>query len=523
MKKIRKKFLIMYILCVILPLIIVDGLLALVLIRAERNELAYHYEDQAKTVETRFRNSVDYAANMAVSISMNKALDDFLAQKYKSPFDYYDSYYNYTSIAGTLLRAVSNNVLVTIYTDNDTIVNGGQISRLDTIRDVSWYKEFKDSGKDSLIIFYYDEAMTKRTTKERRLYFIKRMNFYDSKSESIVAIEIRYNELGRTLSSGLEDDGMYICSDGKVIFSHPESGGSVLDYEEYVGSEDEEGYRDDFSLYGKDISVIITKTVGTVSQSLWKYWWLFVIVLIINAILPWFCMRMLQTAFNEQIRSQQMDIARQNAELHALHSQINPHFLFNALESIRMHSILRNEYETAEMVEMLAVIERKNADWNEDSIEIRNEIEFVEAYLRLQKYRFGDRLSYEIDIADDCEHIMIPRLTIVTFVENACVHGIEGKTSEGWIFVRAYKRDGKLVIEVEDTGGGIGDDKLDELLDKMRNASIEKLTEKGRIGIVNACLRIKMATEQTAEFYVESEEGIGTTFQIIIPLKTDSV
>ena len=84
---------------------------------------------------------------------------------------------------------------------------------------------------------------------------------------------------------------------------------------------------------------------------------------------------------------------KKNAELLALHVQINPHFLFNALESIRMHSILKEEFETADMVERLAIMERQNVDWGNDDIPISREMDFVEAYLGLQKYRFGDRLS----------------------------------------------------------------------------------------------------------------------------------
>ena len=91
-----------------------------------------------------------------------------------------------------------------------------------------------------------------------------------------------------------------------------------------------------------------------------------------------------------------MDIARQNAELLALYSQINPHFLFNALESIRMRSILKDEHETADMVEKLAIMERQNVDWSTDTNTVKRELDFVEAYLSLQKYRFGDRLSYRI-------------------------------------------------------------------------------------------------------------------------------
>ena len=97
-------------------------------------------------------------------------------------------------------------------------------------------------------------------------------------------------------------------------------------------------------------------------------------------------------------------MARQKAELLALRSQINPHFLFNALESIRMHSVIRKEKITAEMVEKLADMQRQYVDWGEDLIEVGKEMEIVKNYMDLQQYRFGKRLSYRLDVETECQH-----------------------------------------------------------------------------------------------------------------------
>ena len=99
---------------------------------------------------------------------------------------------------------------------------------------------------------------------------------------------------------------------------------------------------------------------------------------------------LIQNEYKNRLKRQEQDIARQKAELLALHSQINPHFLFNALESIRMHSVIKKEYETADMVEKLAVMQRQNVTWGNDYVTIEDEMNFVKAYLELQKYRFGD-------------------------------------------------------------------------------------------------------------------------------------
>ena len=171
------------------------------------------------------------------------------------------------------------------------------------------------------------------------------------------------------------------------------------------------------------------------------------------------------------------------------------------------------------MVERLAKLQRQYTEWNEDTVLVENELEFVKAYLELQKYRFGDRLSFEIDVDDDTLGLYIPKLSMVTFVENACVHGIESKNNPGWIFVRTHLDDKFMIMEIEDTGSGMEEEEVNELLNKMRNASIDMLKEKGRVGIVNACLRFKMMTDNEAVFDIDSEPGTGTLIQIKLPLK----
>ena len=136
----------------------------------------------------------------------------------------------------------------------------------------------------------------------------------------------------------------------------------------------------------------------------------------------------------------------------------------------------------------------------------------------MQLFRFGERLSYQINAQEDCQNILVPKLTITTFVENACVHGIEAKSFPGWIFVRVYTENDALCMEIEDTGGGMDEAEVERIQDRMRNASLKMLKEKGRVGMVNTCLRIRMMTEDTAQFSVESEPGIGTLVSIRFPL-----
>ena len=227
---------------------------------------------------------------------------------------------------------------------------------------------------------------------------------------------------------------------------------------------------------------------------------------------------LIESVYKGRMREQEISIAKQKAELLALHSQINPHFLFNALESIRMHSLVRNENETADMVGKLALMERTYVSWGEDMIPLQREMDFVDAYLTLQKYRFGDRLNYKFSIPSDCRQCTIPKLTIVTFVENACVHGVERKANPGWIFVNAYKEAGWLRLEIEDTGIGIDEEEAEEIRERIRNISVENMNGKKHVGMMNAYLRLHLFSKGRAEFELETEKDVGTTVRIGIPL-----
>ena len=91
---------------------------------------------------------------------------------------------------------------------------------------------------------------------------------------------------------------------------------------------------------------------------------------------------------------------------------------------------------------------RKSVEWGMDNITIREEMTFVQAYLKLQKYRFGEKLSYQFEIDEECLMCRIPKLTIVTFVENSCVHGLENSSRSGWVFISVKKREEEICIEV---------------------------------------------------------------------------
>ena len=572
--RLSRKLVILYVFCVLLPLIATDSVLLYIVRNNQQIKQFHAMENAASAMQYSLTNSIEYAAAMARQIYTNEYIERYLNTEYEDVLAYVAAYQDF--VKTTLLRGAGmDSMLITMYADNPTIINGGSFSRLSAIEDTGWYRTFTESGQDTMLYFYYDNEKFPAVESKRRILFLKKLDFYGrSNGDKILKIELDYGNIVRSMVKLGYEFPVYVCQGDRVLLASDGRGGSNQNFDRFT-LKDKVGVSREMTLYNCELQIYILETETDVLKGIRDNIPLVALLLFTNTLLPWKLMKVLnrsltvrierlsrvfdnvgdeelsrideisgndeigrlmenynrmavrtngliQTVYKNRIREQEMDIARQNAELLALHSQINPHFLFNALESIRMHCILRNEPEIAGMVEKLAVMERQNVDWSEDTVEIGKEMEFVEAYLSLQKYRFGDRLSYKLDVDEGCLNIRIPKLTVVTFVENACIHGIEKKAAPGWIFVRIYKEErkglyGNVSMEVEDTGNGMDEGERQEMLGLMKNASIDRLKEKGRVGIVNACLRLKMVTDNRVEFALESEKGVGTIVQIRIP------
>lgn len=569
--KLRKKLKFLYIYCVLLPLIITDSVIIYIFIASENANVQRGMENIASAVKYNFFYDVEEAAGATKKIYMNKYVNQFLDKQFETQLDYFLSYQAFMKDSLFESSIGSTASKITMYADNPTIVSGGEFKRLAPVKDQQWYQYLISSNQDGVLYIYYDSSSIPTVDAKKRITFLRKLNFYQRDGfEKIVKMDLDYSSMVQSFTKMNYDAPVFVCWNNKIILSNQGHSGLWDDFDTF-DLQNQVGYETTFASYGMDLQIYVLKPKTVILSQIINNIPLIALLIMINTVLPWLFMKMIsqsfterlkelseafkrvddeklmeiknvrgedeigmvmrnynrmvttindliQTVYIDRLREQEMDIERQNAELLALHSQINPHFLFNALESIRMHSLLKNEKETACMVEQLARMERQNFDWGTDFITVKEEISFVEAYLQLQKYRFGDRLSYKLEIMDECLNYRIPKLTIVTFVENACVHGIESKSTEGWIFVRIYLKDEMFYLEIEDTGEGIQESFLEELKYKMEHASIDKLKDKKGVGILNACLRLKMATEDKVCFDLESEAGLSTMITIKIPV-----
>lgn len=215
----------------------------------------------------------------------------------------------------------------------------------------------------------------------------------------------------------------------------------------------------------------------------------------------------------EQVQKEQLNSRQKDVEFKMLASQINPHFLYNTLETIRMKARSNGQYEIEELVKMLAKIMRRNIQVRDHLVTFRSELELVEYYLKIQSYRFGERIHYQIELHYDITDEKIMPLIIQPIVENAFVHGLEMKDGNGLLRIIVEKTD-RCRIYVIDDGVGIEPDKLQELMDSLNN--FEKL-DKTHIGLSNVNQRIKLLYGEEYGLIIQSKWMEGTTVIIELP------
>lgn len=213
----------------------------------------------------------------------------------------------------------------------------------------------------------------------------------------------------------------------------------------------------------------------------------------------------------EQVIEEQED--KRKYELQALQAQINPHFLYNTLDSI-IWMAETNDSNIVAMTEALAKLFRISLNKGNEEISLERELEHVKNYLIIQSMRYADKFTYEISAEPGVERCRTIKLILQPIVENCIYHGIKKKRGTGKITIRAYRREQNLIIEVSDDGCGMPE----EICRKILSDEIESEDISGSgIGVKNVNERIQLRFGKKYGLSYSSEEGVGTTVTYVLP------
>lgn len=267
---------------------------------------------------------------------------------------------------------------------------------------------------------------------------------------------------------------------------------------ERLVKQSEEIAKGNFVLYkpeisGKDEFSVLEESINQMSQQLTE---------------------LIDKEYKSRIIQAELEKETNQARFLALQSQVNPHFMFNALESIRLKAVVKGEKETAQMIRYMARMFRNLIEWRDNIITLREEMNFLDEFLHIQNYRFGDEFSYEINVAEEAWDCLIPKMILQPLVENACVHGVEAVSDNRWVKVDAVVCGEYLKLSIEDNGGGMTDEKLKEL-----RAMLSGQPAAGKsVGLWNVYRRLNLYYGDTCSFEIDSVYGSGTKCQISIPI-----
>ena len=215
----------------------------------------------------------------------------------------------------------------------------------------------------------------------------------------------------------------------------------------------------------------------------------------------------------------QLELSQKDANMRALQAQINPHFMYNTLEFLRMYAVMESQNELADIIYEFSSLLRNNIS-NERETTLEKEVEFCRKYSYLCMVRYPKSIAYGFKIDSGIEEMRIPKFTLQPLVENYFAHGVDHRRSDNVISIKALRKDGHVEILVVDNGRGMSVEKLAEIQAKLAKRTFEPTEDysNGRksIGIVNVHERFVLYFGERYQISVESGEQEGVQYRITI-------
>lgn len=570
--RLRNKMLLVYFLCIFTPMIVTNAIFYNLISNNVREGRVRDIDLAVEQIKNEFRSQVDDAVGLSSFFYADLKTNEILERNFANTEDYVEAYDDYLRRVLNSYHPVSlylQNMM--IYVNNPTLLNSGNIGYLsDEIRSEDWYRMAAGRYRSQPVFARTeaDDGHFASFSLIRRLdYFANRMS-----KEKLLKIDFKTIDLVSLFSNLNVQGDMYLINpDGGIEYTTNGEidwqGGNETSFAS-LGSDKTirfvKEYRGVSYLEGWKIAGIVSEgeIVKEVRESRDFILWSGCVMMIIPTIIILIITRsinlriiqilkqmkkvksqsfepiqgeaykdeigQLTLEFNRmilqikslihdvylaEIQKKSLELERRKAQLNALQSQMNPHFLFNALETIRMRSLLKKERDTAKIIHSMAKFFRGSLTWNKDRVSVKEELEFILCFLDIQKYRFEDKLDCRIAVAPEAYECLVPKMAFLPFVENACIHGIEPLKHGGMIEIRIDATEDELTFTVRDNGIGMDDKTVNKL---YRYLEAEE-TMGERIGVQNAIYRTKIIYGEKIRFSLNSRPGEGTCVMLAIP------
>nr|WP_216857116.1 sensor histidine kinase [Paenibacillus tritici] len=568
--KLRSKLIVIYIVCVFIPIILTNVMFYRVTTANIKNQKTADAEQAMTLLQAELRTVIEDAAGISYLYSIDRQLTQHLNTTYASTDRYVESL---NAISNLFNRTDKENKIMSssvIMTDNPTVLSSGHIIQLeDEMRNQDWYKQISQFSNTHPHLYVTPDSISiiQRLTD-------RRLETY----EHVFKIDLNMNYIRQILDlSSFSGDFYILDPSGQARFGRLSSGtpsklvaaGQALTTNEIpkpkqaivIGKTYQNNrYLSGWSVYGVLDEALILSDVRQSGQFiLWFAGINFLVPTLVIVIMsrsihtriknilkhmksvkdknfgliPYHLERdeigeltvefnrmskrienLINDVYVAEIQKKELELRQRQAQLHALHSQINPHFLFNALETIRMRSMMKGETQTARTIQNMAKIFRKSIMWKSSFVTIREELELIESFLEIQKYRFDNKLEYHIEVDQSLLGIEIPKMAFLPYVENASIHGIENIPGIGYINIQIAQENGQIVFVIADNGVGMDQEKIRELQHYFEDTSAMG----DSIGMKNVITRLRIYYGESFTFTITSEPGAGTRIMLRLPL-----
>lgn len=561
---------ILYIFSVFLPIVLTNVIFYQV---TTNNVKKQKMDDLAKVmnqIKSDFQESIVHAVGVSSALYTDSKINEFLDKDYQSSADYIEAYDTQLRGFNKYTPVFSAIESIQFYSDNNTVVYSGGVNPISSfIAQENWYKELTRKPDSFPLVI-----KTGGTYQRDTISIIRELNFFKvyNSTKKIVKIDIDQDMINHIFNNANLEGELYLLNDKDQIEYTTDpminwreeiiNIGEISKPDKVISLE--EKYDIDHFLTNWKIVAVLDESqlLDNMSESLYFLFFLAIFNIIVPTAIIIFISQSINLRLNKvlnymkkmknqsfetidgiqykdeigqltsefnrmsrrinelindvyvaNIQKKDLDLQRKQAQISALQSQINPHFLFNALETIRMRSIIKKEDETAKIIQNMAKMLRKSFTWGRDWVTVKEELAVILSFLEIQKYRFDEKLEYILSIDEDAYEEIIPNMILLPFVENASIHGVEHKKEKGVIEIIIKRHADYLICEIKDNGPGIEEVKLHQLLESLKME--EAIGE--NVGIKNVYYRLKMYYGSDFHFDIKSDLLEGTTISVHLP------
>ena len=566
---IRQKFIWIYSVLFLIPmLVIILG----ITIQLRREITVRESNIQRQTINKVMSDigyMINSCYSIAIDISVDQALNEALSQEYANPSEYFKVYTEELKDKTFMYATGYNNVIrVSMYANNPYLLNGGNIYGLnEEIKNSEWMSKYLASGKKTAVLTWLEKHPHMIDTYYNRISIVRKMDeFSQLDSEMYTRIDIEVNKLRQLLKpsygihfvvTDLSGDVLFDDASAQLLTSEGRHRFRADDYSientiytyEYILQDGTRWY----------LNAIVPK--ASLNDVINRYSSLFFLLIGGSLLISVVVISVFSRSYNQRIQTlsrhmkkvengnfrlikgdygkdeignlievfnrmterindlvnqvlkfkiKEKDLQLQSvkAELQFLHSQMDPHFLFNTLNAILVVSNRKGYKDITDIIKSLSRTLRYLIEWDDSMVPLEKEITFIQMYLEIEKFRFRDKFDFHIEVDEALLQKPVMKLSIQPFVENACKHGIQASRNNGFLKLHVYQEEGDMVIVIKDNGIGIAKQALEEIMNSDSDS---------HIGVTNVRRRLALNYEKY-QFEIKSNEGIGTQVIMRIPV-----